>query len=65
MLHALRGRMGEERFFALLRGWTARHRHATVTTAQFVELAGQHAATDLGAFFTVWLYRPTLPDEGR
>jgi aminopeptidase N len=32
VLHALRGRIGDERFFALLRDWTARHRHATVTT---------------------------------
>ena len=39
VLHALRRRVGDERFFALLRDWTARHRHATVTTAQFVALA--------------------------
>lgn len=65
VLHALRGRIGDERFFALLRDWTARHRHATVTTAQFVELAGRHAGTDLGAFFTAWLYRPALPATGR
>ena len=67
-LHALRGRIGDERFFALLRDWTARHRHATVTTAQFVELAEQYATRDLSAFFTAWLHRPALPDiavEGR
>jgi aminopeptidase N len=61
VLHALRGRMGDEPFFALLQDWAARHRHATVTTAQFVQLAGQHAATDLSAFFTAWLHRPALP----
>ncbi len=54
-------RIGDERFFALLRDWTARHRHATVTTAQFVELAGLHAGTDLSPFFTEWLHRPALP----
>ena len=62
VLHALRGRIGDERFFALLRGWAGRHRHATVTTAQFVTLAGQHAATDLSEFFTAWLHRPALPE---
>ena len=62
VLHALRGRIGDERFFALLRDWTARHRHATVSTAQFVELAARHARTDLSAFFAAWLYRPALPD---
>jgi aminopeptidase N len=61
VLHALRGRLGDEPFFELLRDWAARHRHATVTTAQFVQLAGQHAATDLSAFFTAWLHRPALP----
>jgi aminopeptidase N len=61
VLQALRGRIGDEPFFALLREWTARHRHATVTTAQFVELAGRHAGTDLSAFFTAWLDRPALP----
>ncbi|MEJ3652623.1 M1 family metallopeptidase [Actinomycetes bacterium KLBMP 9759] len=60
-LHALRGRIGDERFFALLREWAQRHRHATVTTAQFVALAEQHAGTDLSAFFTSWLHRPGLP----
>jgi aminopeptidase N len=63
VLHALRGRIGEERFFALLRDWAARYRHATVTTAQFVDLAGYHAAADLSAFFTAWLHRPALPDD--
>jgi aminopeptidase N len=61
VLHALRGRIGDEPFYALLRDWAERHRHATVTTEQFVQLAGQHAAIDLSAFFTAWLRRPTLP----
>ena len=61
VLHALRGRIGDDRFFVLLRDWTARHRHATVTTAQFVELAGRHTGTDLAGFFTAWLHRPALP----
>ncbi|QYN39025.1 M1 family metallopeptidase [Pseudonocardia sp. DSM 110487] len=61
-LHALRLRIGDDRFFALLRDWTARHRHATVTTAQFVQLAGRHTDGDLTAFFTAWLHRPALPE---
>jgi aminopeptidase N len=62
VLHALRTRIGDESFFALLRDWAARHRHATVSTAQFVELAVRHAGTDLSAFFAASLYRPALPD---
>jgi aminopeptidase N len=62
VLHALRARIGDERFFALLRDWAARHRQATVTTEQFVDLAARHAGTDLSAFFSSWLHRPTLPE---
>ena len=62
VLHALRARIGDEGFFTLLRDWAARHRHATVSTAQFVELAAWHAGTDLSAFFAAWLHRPALPD---
>ena len=36
-LHALRLSVGDEAFFGLLREWTARFRHATVTTAGFLE----------------------------
>jgi aminopeptidase N len=61
VLHALRGLLGDGRFFPLLRDWTARHRHATVTTPRFVALASEHAGTDLSAFFTDWLHRPALP----
>ncbi|GAA5176607.1 M1 family metallopeptidase [Pseudonocardia eucalypti] len=61
VLHALRGRLGDEPFFSLLRDWAARNRHATVTTERFVQLAGQHAGTDLSEFFDAWLHRPALP----
>ena len=60
-LHALRGRVGDERFFAALREWTNRHRHGSVRTDQFTALAGLHAAQDLTAFFDGWLYRKPLP----
>jgi aminopeptidase len=60
-LHALRLTVGETAFFALLRAWTAQHRHATVTTADFVALAGQHCDRPLDALFRNWLHDRTLP----
>jgi aminopeptidase N len=63
-LHALRLRIGDERFFGLLRAWCARYRHGSVTTEQFITLAGVHAGTDLSRFFVNWLYEgapPALP----
>ncbi len=65
-LHALRTRIGDRRFFELLPDWTAQRRHSSVTTEEFVSLAGKHAGEDLSAFFTPWLHRralPRLPEE--
>lgn len=60
-LHALRGRVGDAVFFALLRDWAVRHRHGSVTTEQFVALAGEHAGADLSGLFDAWLHRRPLP----
>ena len=60
-LHALRRRIGEEAFFALLRSWVAEHRHQTVTTRQFRDHAQRFADDSLDDLFTAWLDRPALP----
>ncbi|GLZ29989.1 putative peptidase M1, membrane alanine aminopeptidase [Lentzea sp. NBRC 105346] len=54
-LHALRVELGDDSFFSLLREWTSRHRHGTVTTEDFVSLAGHR---DL---LNRWLFAPKLP----
>ena len=54
-------RLGDERFFALLREWTARHRHGSVPTDQFAALAQRYATEDLTAFFATWLHHKPLP----
>ncbi len=56
-LHALRTRIGDDRFFSLVRAWAAQHRHGTVATEQFVALAGPEVAGLLDA----WLFRKPLP----
>jgi aminopeptidase N len=58
-LHAVRLRLGDNAFFDLLRDWTGRYRHGSVTSAGFRELAGSYG--DLGSVFTAWLDRPELP----
>jgi aminopeptidase N len=60
-LHALRLRVGDTAFFALVRDWAIRHRHGSVTTGQFTALAAEHAGADLTDLFTAWLHRPALP----
>jgi aminopeptidase N len=60
-LHALRRRIGDETFFALLAEWVRRHRGGTVTTADFQALAEELSGQELAGFFDAWLYRVELP----
>lgn len=60
-LHALRGIIGDEKFFALLRDWTQRHRHSTVVTDDFTGLASNYADVSLRQLWADWLYSTRLP----
>jgi aminopeptidase N len=60
-LHALRTRMGDPAFFALLRSWVAEHQHGTVTNGQFREHARRFSPTPVDDLLTAWLDRPALP----
>ncbi len=60
-LHALRCRVGDARFFEVLRTWCEEQQHRTVTTAMFVEHAERVTGEDLGELFEAWLYAVELP----
>jgi aminopeptidase N len=60
-LQALRAKVGDTAFFALLRQWYARNRYGNVTTADFIALAEQLTGQQLDAFFDAWLYTPGKP----
>jgi aminopeptidase N len=60
-LHALRGRLGDENFFALLRDWTARHRHGNVVTEDFTGLAANYSRESLRPLWEAWLYSTGVP----
>ena len=60
-LHALRLTVGDDVFFRLLQQWTARFRHSTVSTADFLAMAAEVTGRDLGGFFQAWLYDTALP----
>jgi aminopeptidase len=67
-LHAVRLRVGDEAFFATLRGWVQTHAHDTVTTDQLIEFMSQHTGHDLTGLFHSWLFEealPALPRRGR
>ncbi|MBY8870614.1 M1 family metallopeptidase [Micromonospora sp. PLK6-60] len=60
-LHALRGKVGDDAFFRILRQWAAIHRHSDAGTADFIALAERESGQNLGAFFDVWLYQKGKP----
>jgi aminopeptidase N len=62
-LEALRERIGDQRFFTVMRRWYAEHRYGNVSTPQFIALAEHVSGQDLGAFFDTWLYQPGKPPE--
>jgi aminopeptidase N len=60
-LAALRVRIGNATFAALLKRWTAVHRHGHGTTEQFEALAAQVSGQDLTSFFDAWVHQDTKP----
>jgi aminopeptidase N len=60
-LQALRTKVGDATFFAILRAWYRENRYGNVTTADFIALAERTARQQLDEFFDVWLYRPVKP----
>ena len=60
-LQALRAKLGDETFFALLRTWYAENRNANASTADLIALAEQISGQQLDAFFDAWLYTEGKP----
>jgi aminopeptidase N len=60
-LHALREQLGDEKFFALLRDWTTRHRHGNVNTDDFTRLAAAYSDESLQQLWDAWLYSTKVP----
>jgi aminopeptidase N len=60
-LHALRGELGDDAFFGLLREWHRRHAGTAAGTDDFIALATEVAGRDLSGFFPAWLYEEDLP----
>jgi aminopeptidase N len=61
LLHALRTSVGDDRFFELLRAWTDRHAHGSVTTDDFIALSGELCGAPVGGLFDAWLREVSLP----
>jgi aminopeptidase N len=62
-LQALREKVGDDTFFAILRDWYAENRNGNVTTADFIALAERVSGQQLDRFFDVWLYEEGRPES--
>ncbi|MEU7139171.1 M1 family metallopeptidase [Nocardia sp. NPDC046473] len=60
-LHALRLELGDLGFYDLLREWTIRYRHGSVSTEEFTDLAGHYSRTPLRPLWDSWLVEKPLP----
>jgi aminopeptidase N len=64
VVQRIRDTVGDQAFFALLRGWTRDHRYGTASTGDFTRYAEKKTGTDLTALWNAWLYgkdRPVRP----
>ncbi|MER5641479.1 M1 family metallopeptidase [Kitasatospora sp. NPDC002227] len=64
----LRGAVGDEKFFKILKAWPTEHRYGNGTIAQFQALAERISGQKLGPLFQTWLYtkgKPALPGQAK
>ncbi|MBN1543067.1 hypothetical protein JW992_13075 [candidate division KSB1 bacterium] len=61
VLHMLRGRMGDESFFAAWNGYGRRHAYGTGSIDGFKAIAKEISGLDLDSFFREWIYGTGYP----
>ncbi|WP_157439032.1 M1 family metallopeptidase [Agreia sp. Leaf244] len=63
-LQALRNEVGDDDFFAILKGWATENAGTSVSTTQFVDYAESVSGQDLTEFFDTWIYTAGKPALG-
>ena len=63
-LQALREKVGDDRFFRILRTWYGEYRYENASTADFIAVAEDASGQQLDEFFQIWLYTPGKPAPG-
>ncbi len=61
VFYALYREVGADTFWAILREFTSRYRHANASTGDLIAVAGEVSGDDLTAFFDAWLFDETPP----
>ncbi|MFI0351528.1 M1 family metallopeptidase [Actinomadura sp. 9N407] len=60
-LHALRTKVGDAKFFEILKTWTKEHKHGSATTQQFIDTSERVSGQQLDDFFKAWVYERGRP----
>lgn len=60
-LQALRNEIGDEAFFAVLKGWPQKHAYGNASVGDFRTYAEEVSGQSLGALFDTWLFQPSKP----
>ncbi|WP_309235269.1 M1 family metallopeptidase, partial [Streptomyces sp. TRM64462] len=63
VLHKVRQAVGDEAFFALLKGWAAEHRHGNASTDDFTRFVEEETGEDLTELWDTWLYGEEKPEK--
>ncbi|MFD4788428.1 M1 family metallopeptidase [Streptomyces sp. NPDC058459] len=61
-VQALREEIGDDAFFAVLKGWPTEHAYGNASVADFQKYAEQVSGKPLTALFDTWLFQPSKPD---
>ncbi|MET7474346.1 M1 family metallopeptidase [Streptomyces sp. NPDC005648] len=60
-IQALRNEIGDDAFFAVLKGWPQKHTYGNASVADFQQYAEKVSGKDLGPLFDTWLFEPAKP----
>lgn len=61
MLHEIRGRLGDKRFFDMMRAWVQQHAGTHQDRRSFVAWLNNYTGEDFTALVSTWLDSPTTP----
>ncbi|MFI1971198.1 peptidase [Streptomyces cinnamoneus] len=60
-LQALRNKVGDKTFFAILKQWTAENKYGNASVQDFVKFAEKASGKPLQKLFDTWLFTPAKP----
>jgi len=62
ILHMLRTKIGDEKFFRILKTFYVTYKNTNASTEDFIKIVEKETGDDLNDFFQQWLYRKDIPN---